>query len=84
MTILGFSKAKKQLNKWTDTNPIYKMIKIFNNIDIFNPDGFNQSFIKEEPVNFIEDEELIFNMKYFDDLYQDELQRKRVLNIFPP
>ena len=34
-----------------------------NNIDIFNPDGFNQSFIKEEPVNFIEDEELIFNIQ---------------------
>ena len=34
-----------------------------NNIDIFNPDGFNQSDIKEEPVNFLEDEELIFNIQ---------------------
>lgn len=34
-----------------------------NNIDIFNPDGFNQSLIEDIPVNFIEDEELIFNIQ---------------------
>ena len=34
-----------------------------NNIDIFNPDGLNQSYIKEEPVNFIEDEDYIFNIQ---------------------
>ena len=43
------------------SNPI--MYTGNNNIDIFNPNGLNQIYIKEEPVNFIEDEDLIFNIQ---------------------